>query len=96
MQSPARLGRGLVAAPAAWHVYRNIFPGEAADRTPLAYRAFHQGRWILINQGLDSLKAPSGNKVPRKQAVALDHGNRILLSDEPNGRMAEVQIVTLR
>src|ERR1700722_762098 len=38
-----------------WHALDNKFPGEAADRTRLAYCAFHQGQWLLINEGLTTL-----------------------------------------
>jgi len=76
-----------------WHVFGNVFPGEEADRTPQAYCVFHQGQWLMINQNLSSLTSPGGNRVPSGQAVALVDGAQIRLSQEPNGRIAEVQIV---
>ncbi len=78
-----------------WHAFSSIFPGEEADRTMQAYCAFHQGRWLMVNMSLASLTSPGGNRVPSGQAVALDDGSQIRLSQEPNGRIAEVQIVKL-
>ena len=76
-----------------WHVFDNIFPGEEADRTPQAYCQFFQGQWILVNQNLASLTSPGGNRVPSGQAVILKHGAQIRLSQEPHGRIAEVQLI---
>jgi hypothetical protein len=78
-----------------WHVFDNVFPGEDADRTPQAYFALHEGRWLLINQQLDSLTSPGGNRVPANQAVELKHGAHIRLSQDDRGRIAEVQMVTI-
>jgi hypothetical protein len=76
-----------------WHVFDNLFPGERCqDKNPVAYCVFHQGRWLMVNQTLPSLSSPSGSKVPAGQAVELAHGAIIRLSDEPHGRIAEVQV----
>jgi serine/threonine protein kinase len=77
-----------------WHAYDNIFPGPESDRTPQAYCAWHQGHWLLINQNLESLTSPGGNRVPSGQAVELKPGALIRLSQEPHGRIAEVQVVS--
>ncbi len=79
-----------------WHAFSGIFPGEDADRTPQAYCVFHQGKWLLINQNLESLTSPGGNRVPTGSAVELKDGALIRLSQEPKGRIAEVQIVNKR
>jgi hypothetical protein len=76
-----------------WHVYSNVFPGENADRIRQAYCVFHEGKWLLINEGLLSLTSPTGSPVPLGQAVELKDGAQIRLSQEPQGRLAEVQIV---
>lgn len=73
-----------------WHALANVFPGEEADRTPQAMCAFYNGQWILINKALPSLTSPAGNPVAVEQAVALKPGERIRLSAEPQGRIAEV------
>lgn len=78
-----------------WHAYDNIFPGPDTDRTPQGYFVFHQGQWLLVNQALASLTSPGGNRVPPGQAVVLAEGAQIRLSQEPHGRMAEVQMVRL-
>lgn len=77
-----------------WHAFANLFPGPEADRTPQAYFAWHQGQWLMINQNLTSLTSPGGNRVPPGQAVALTPGAKIRLSQDPNGRIAEVEFVT--
>lgn len=76
-----------------WHVLDNVFPGEEADRTAQASCLFHEGQWILLNKSLTSLTSPSGNRVPPGKAVVLKDGAQIRLSQESNGRIAEVQIV---
>lgn len=78
-----------------WHIYDNIFPDELADRTPQAYCVFYGGQWLLINQNLTSLTSSRGNRVPPGQSVALEPGIQIRLSQEPHGRIAEVQIVQI-
>lgn len=78
---------------AKWHVFDNVFPGEEADRTPQAYCRFYEGKWILINQALTSLLSPGGNRVPPGQAVVLSEGAQIKFSQEPHGRIADVQMI---
>jgi hypothetical protein len=78
-----------------WHAFDNVFPGEEADRTPQAYCQFYQGQWILVNQNLTSLTSPGGNRVPPGQAVVLKHGVQLRLSQDPHGRIAEVQILQI-
>jgi hypothetical protein len=77
-----------------WHVFDNLFPGERCpDRAPVAYCVFHQGRWLLVNQTLPALMSPGGSKVPPGQAVELADGALLRLTDEPHGRIAQVQVV---
>jgi serine/threonine protein kinase len=85
-----------------WHAFSNVFPGETADRTPQAYCVFHEGKWLLINLNLTSLTSPGGNLVapsPKPgqpgQAIELKDGISFRLSQDPNGRMAEVQMLKL-
>jgi len=85
-------GQGLSLCK--WHAFDNVFPGEEADRTPQGYFAFYQGQWVLINQALTSLTSPSGKRVPLGQTVVLSDGAQIRLSQEPNGRIAEVVMQT--
>jgi len=76
-----------------WHAFDNLFPSPEVDHTPQAYCAFHQGQWLLVNQHLESLTSPGGNRVPPGSAVELTDGAQIRLSQEPHARMADVQIV---
>lgn len=77
----------------SWHIFDNAQAGETADKTPLAYCVFHEGKWLLINQALDSLTSPGGNRVPIGNAVELKDKAQIRLSQQLHGRIAEVQIL---
>jgi len=76
----------------SWHVFDDAMTGERADRKRLGYFSFHQGRWILINEGLDTLTSTAGNRVPLGSAVEIKQGSRIQLSTAPHGRLAEVAL----
>lgn len=76
-----------------WHAFNDIYPGPDADKTPQAYFALHHGQWIIVNQQLKSLTSVAGNPVPAGQAIVLKHGEQFRLSQEPNGRMVEVEIL---
>jgi hypothetical protein len=78
-----------------WHAYDGIFPSEETDREPVAKCIYFDNRWVLVNQALTSLTSPAGARVPIGQAVELKHGAQIRLSQEPHGRLAEVQMITL-
>jgi serine/threonine protein kinase len=78
------------------HVYSNAPTGEAAtdkDRVALATIDFVQGQWVLVNNGLTSLISSNGNRVMPGTATPLTPGARLQLSQEPNGRLAEVSFV---
>jgi hypothetical protein len=77
-----------------WHVLDNKFPDESANRTRLAYCSFHQGQWLLINEGLATLTSPTGNRVPLGHAVALTHGAVFRLDAGEHGYQAEVHVVS--
>jgi hypothetical protein len=78
----------------AWHVFAKKFPGPESDKTAMGDFAWHQNQWLLINRRMTSLTSPGGNRVPAGQAVALTPGATFRLSQEPDGRMAEVELVT--
>jgi len=95
-------GQWLVDGPLAvyhnlclfkWHAFTDVLPGPDADRTPQAYFALHQGRWILVNQALESLTSPAGNVVPRGQAIGLEHGQTFRLAQGATGRSVAVELV---
>lgn len=75
-----------------WHVMDNVFPAEESDRTPQAYCRYDQGTWSLVNQNLQSLTSPDGNRIPVGQSMELTDGAFVRLSQEPHGRIAEVRI----
>lgn len=77
-----------------WHAFDNQFPGEKADRTRLGYFAKQNGKWLLVNEGLPSLTSPGGSRVATGTAVELKPGAPFRLSQEPHGRMAEVELYT--
>lgn len=76
-----------------WHAYYNEVQGPDVDKTPQAYFVFHEGKWLMINQNLSSLTSPGGNKVPPGKAIELTDGVQFKFSQEPHGRLAEVQMV---
>lgn len=80
-----------------WHVNRLIAPNEKInpeDKKPVGDFHFHNGHWILINRSLPSMYDKNENiKIDPGQAVKLEEGKRILLSDDPGGRLISVQVV---
>jgi hypothetical protein len=76
-----------------WHALDNKSPDEGANRKRLAYCAFHEGQWLLVNEGLTTLTSPAGNRVPIGQALALTHGAVFRFSTDPHGYQAEVDLV---
>ncbi|MDM8565836.1 hypothetical protein QUF74_09300 [Candidatus Halobeggiatoa sp. HSG11] len=74
----------------AWHVFDNIFPTYFADKTPLAYCAFHQGKWLLVNQLLTSMALSTGKSVAINTAIELKIGMEIHLSQEAHGCIIKV------
>jgi serine/threonine protein kinase len=76
-----------------WHVYSKVHPVEGVEQDVLAYVAFHEGQWILVNKGLDSMVSPAGNPVPRGQACPLKEGDEVRLSKEEQGRLISVKMV---
>lgn len=75
-----------------WHAFINARAGEHADRTPHAYCRYHEGKWLLINERLGSLTSVAGSVVRPGQAVELTHGAQFRLSQDADGRMAEVRV----
>ncbi|HJT77427.1 MAG TPA: serine/threonine-protein kinase [Gemmataceae bacterium] len=76
-----------------WHVYQRVDPVEGVDQEVLAYVRFYQGRWILINKGLDGMISPAGNPVPRGQACALKEGDEVHLARGDHGRLVSVRMI---
>ena len=76
-----------------WHAIRDLLPNENVDREIIASIRFIKGQWLLFNRALDSMLSPTGNPVPRNQAVLLQEGADIVLSQEENGRRVRVEMI---
>lgn len=79
-----------------WHANSSVVPSEklnAADKKPLAYISWHQGKWMLVNQALPALKDLKASKqITVGQGVELVSGLQLLLDDQTGGRLVNVQI----
>lgn len=73
-----------------WHVYKNELPNERADRHPLAWIRQLDGKWYLQNGSIPGLRTPNGAPVPSGQGFELKPGQQFRMTDQPNGRLAEV------
>ncbi len=70
-----------------WHVYSNVSPMDD-DRVPQGYFSFHQGKWYLVNQTEAPMYAPASGNVAHGHALEITPGTQVVLSLEPNGRLA--------
>ncbi len=81
-----------------WHVNRNISPNERLtpeQKKPVGYFVLHGGNWILVNQGMKSLKdVTEGKEIPINGSVTLTENKQILLSNEDGGRLIIVQLIS--
>ncbi|MGZ8536940.1 MAG: protein kinase domain-containing protein [Flavisolibacter sp.] len=79
-----------------WHVNRNIVRNEkltAEQKVPVGYFTFHNNKWVLVNQKLNTLKDLTDDKeIPVGSMVELTDGKKLLLSKEDGGR---VVIITM-
>lgn len=75
-----------------WHVFADAHADETADRAPVAYCAWHEGRWLLVNQGLPGL-TEAGTPVPLGQALELRPGVCFRFGPEESCRTVEVAFV---
>ncbi len=79
-----------------WHVNRNVIRNErltAADKVPVAYFTFHNKRWVMVNQKLDTLRdVNEGVDIPLGAMVELTDGKKLLLSREDGGRLVYVSL----
>lgn len=79
-----------------WHVNRNIIRNEKItneQKVPVGYFTFYNGKWVLVNQKLTSLKDLTEDKaIPVNEMVELTNGKKLLLSNEEGGR---VVVITL-
>lgn len=79
-----------------WHVSRNVIRNESltdADKKPVGYFTFHQGKWVLVNQNLQGMKDLNENKeIPINSMVELTNGKKILLSNKEGGRLLYITL----
>lgn len=75
-----------------WHAFDNLLPGEEADRTPIGYCSIYQGKWIFVNQALESIMTDSGYLVPKGSAVELKDGQGFTFSNNNHGRRVSVEM----
>lgn len=77
-----------------WHVNRNVVRNErltAEQKVPVGYFTFHNGKWVLINQKLTSLKDLTEDKeIPIGTMVDITDGKKLVLSGEEGGRVVVV------
>jgi hypothetical protein len=77
-----------------WHVNRHVVRNErltAEQKVPVGYFTFHNGKWVLVNQKLTSLKDLTEDKeIPVGTMVDLTDGKKLLLSKEEGGRVVTV------
>jgi len=77
-----------------WHVNRNLARNEkltAEQKVPVGYFTFHQNKWVLVNQKLNSLKDLTESKdIGLNEMVELTDGKRLLLSNEDGGRVVTI------
>lgn len=77
-----------------WHVSKKLIRNENLsdeDKKPVGYFTFHEGKWMLVNQSLTSMKDISEQKeIPPNTMVELSDGKKILLANEEGGRLIYV------
>ena len=77
-----------------WHVNRNIVRNEKLtpeQKVPVGYFTFYTGKWVLVNQKLDSLKDLTEDKeVPIGTMVDISDGKKLLLSKDDGGRIVVI------
>jgi serine/threonine protein kinase len=80
-----------------WHVDRNIWPTERLsdpEKKPVGYFAFHEDKWIFINQTLSGLKDLGAQRLVKiGDFVELKEGTQLLLSSESSGSLVNVSLI---
>jgi serine/threonine protein kinase len=79
-----------------WHSDKNIVRNERltdAQKARVGYFSFHNGKWVLVNEKLTSLKDVSdGKDIPIGSMVEITDGKKLLLSKEDGGRVVIISI----
>ena len=79
-----------------WHSNRNIMRNEKlteVQKQRVGYFSFFNGKWVLVNDKLSSLKDVTEDKeIPIGGMVNLTDGKKLLLSKEEGGRVLIISI----
>ncbi|MCB0486296.1 MAG: kinase [Flavobacteriaceae bacterium] len=79
-----------------WHSNRNVIRNEKitdAQKQRVGYFSFFNGKWVLVNDKLSSLKDVTEDKeIPIGGMVDLTDGKKLLLSKEEGGRVVIISI----
>lgn len=79
-----------------WHSNRNVIRNEKlTDKEKISdgYFAFHNNKWVFVNQKLTSLKDVTEDKeIPIGSMVEITNGKKLLFSKEDGGRVAIITI----
>lgn len=79
-----------------WHSNRDIIRNEKLndkDKISEGYFAFHNNKWVFVNQKLSSLKDLTEDKeIPIGSMVEITNGKKLLLSKDNGGRVAIISI----
>jgi len=79
-----------------WHTNRKIIRNEKLsekEKVSDGYFAFHNNKWVFVNQKLTSLKDVTEDKViPIGSMVEITNGKKLLFSKEEGGRVAIITI----
>lgn len=80
-----------------WHSSKNVIRNENLtdiDKKPVGYFTFYQNKWVLVNQGLSSMKDITENKeIPIGSMVELKDKKQIILSNEDGGRLLYITLI---
>lgn len=79
-----------------WHTNKNIIRNErltVAQKVSDGYFAFHNNKWVFVNQKLTSLKDVTEDKqIPIGSMVEITNGKKLLFSKEDGGRVVIITI----
>lgn len=79
-----------------WHMSHDYYPNErisTEDSRRIGYFQFHQEQWYLVNERMDTLyDVKNSRPINIGEAVILQEGAQILLSQATGGRLIVVQM----
>lgn len=79
-----------------WHANKNIIRNERTtdeQKKRVGYFAFHNNKWVFVNENLTSLKDITEDKeIPMGTMVELTNGKNLLLSKEQGGLLVTITL----